>query len=456
MRGRARDADTQYAAIHKEYALGTSIRRAVVFCAVPVLLAATACGSSVGTASVDPKDVGPAKGSITWYAINFGPEGLPQKLIDAFEKKHPDISVKYQPAPNNTDTMRATLTTEITGGSGSIDVFNGDVIWPAQFGAARLAMPLDEHLPDDFWDRYTDQRARVTEHEGNHVAAPLYSDQGFLYYRKDLLEKHGIDVPKTWEELRDAAKRLQDGGDVRYGYVAQWANYEGLTVNFTELSAAAGGRSVTKGEHDAAIDSPENRRVVEFMRGMITDGVAPSANTSFQEPQSLQTFVEGDAAFHRNWSHGLAESDNPDTSSVVGKVGVAELPTFEGEKGPGKGALGGWNLMVNPHSEAIGAVLAFIEWMTGNEAQRILAENGVLPTATDVLDDEELHEKNPVLALAADAQLVTRPAGTPRYPQVSNGIFTNVNGALAGSTTPVTALRSASDDIQRALEHNAL
>ena len=54
-------------------------------------------------------------------------------------------------------------------------------------------------------------------------------------------------------ELADTAAKLQRAGDVRYGYVAQWANYEGLTVNWTELSAAAGGHSVSDGA--AAIDS---------------------------------------------------------------------------------------------------------------------------------------------------------------------------------------------------------
>lgn len=168
----ARKAAAQVRDIHKEYVLGTSIRRARAFCAVPVLLAAVACGSSVGSASVDPRDVGPASGTITWYAINFGPDELPQRLITAFEKEHPDITVEFQAAPNNTDTVRATLTTEISGGSGSIDVYSGDVIWPAQFGEAHLAMPLDEHLPEDFWDRFPEDRAAVTEHDGEHVAAP--------------------------------------------------------------------------------------------------------------------------------------------------------------------------------------------------------------------------------------------------------------------------------------------
>ncbi|WP_059008815.1 ABC transporter substrate-binding protein [Streptomyces specialis] len=451
-----RKADPQVRVIHKEYVLGTSIRRARAFCAVPVLLAAVACGSAAGSASVDPRDVGPASGAITWYAINFGPEGLPQRLIDAFEEDHPDITVDFQAAPNNTDTVRATLTTEISGGSGSIDVYSGDVIWPAQFGAAHLAMPLDEHLPEDFWDRFPEQRAAVAEYDGEHVAAPLYTDMGFLYYREDLLRRHDLPVPETWEELAETAAVLQDAGDVPYGYVAQWANYEGLTVNWTEMSAAAGGRSVSEDGEHSEIDSPANRRALDFMRDMLRDGVAASATTSFQEPQSLQTFVEGDAAFHRNWAYAYGDANNPDASRVAGKVGIAPLPAFEGAERPGPSGVGGWNLMVNPHSEAIGAALAFIEWMTGPEAQRMLAENSVIPASAEVLADTALQRENPVLATAAEVPLVARPAATPRYPQVSYGIFTNVNGSLAGSAAPDAALRSAAGDIQRALEDNAL
>ncbi|WP_129839545.1 ABC transporter substrate-binding protein [Streptomyces sp. RFCAC02] len=442
----------------KEYVLGTSNRRAraTVFCVITVLLASACGGSGDGSAAVEPRAVGPAKGSITWYAINFGPEGLPQKLIDAFEEKHPDITVTYQPAPNNTDTMRATLTTEISGGSGAVDVYNGDLVWPAQFGDATLALPLDEHLPDGYWDRFEEERSRTTEYEGEHVAVPFYSDSGFLYYRKDLLEKHDLPVPKTWEDLAETAAKLQDSGDVRYGYVGQWANYEGLTVNWSELSAAGGGRSVSADGQRPAIDSPENERVLSFMRGMIEDGVAPPATTSFQEQQSLQTFLEGDAAFHRNWAHGWGESNNPETSHIVGKVGLSPLPAFEGEDGPGPSGAGGWNLMVNPHSEALGASLAFVEWMTGPEAQRILAENTVIPALSEVLHDKDLQRDNPALAAAADVPVVSRPADTPRYPQISRGIYTHLNAALAGSATPKDALRAAADDIGRALDGRAL
>jgi multiple sugar transport system substrate-binding protein len=381
--------------------------------------------------------VGPARGSITWYAMNFGSDGLPQRLVDAFEEAHPGISVTYQPAPNNTDTMRATLTTEIAGGSGSIDVYNGDVVWPAQFGEAELAMPLDEHLPDDFWDRYPSQYADAARYEGKHLGAPLYVDTGFLYYRADLLEKHDLPVPRTWEELAETAAALQDAGEVRYGYLPQWANYEGLTVNWTEMSAAAGGRSLSEDGERVAIDSPENERVLSYMRRLVTEGITPSAATSFQEPQSLQAFMEGDAAFHRNWTHAWEEANAPG-SPVAGKVGMAPLPAFEGEEGPGPSGTGGWNLMVNPHSEALGAALAFVEWMAGPQAQRLLAEESMIPAVESVLHDRELQRDHPALAAAAEVPLVSRPAGTPRYAQVSHGIYTNVTGSLAGATEPAS------------------
>ena len=422
-----------------------------------VLLATTACGSAgAAAASVDPGRVGPASGDITWYAINFGPEGFPEQLIAAFEKAHPEINVDFQPAPNNTDTMRATLTTEITGGSDAIDVYNGDLVWPAQFGDAQLAMPLDEHLPKDFWDRYPAERSKLTEYRGAHLAAPLYVDSGFLYYREDLLKKHDLPVPETWQELAETAELLQDEGEVDYGYVGQWANYEGLTVNWTELSAAAGGRSVAENDSEAAIDSPENREALDFMRRMLDSGVVPSASTSFQEQQSLQTFVEGEAAFHRNWSHGWGMANDPLASRIAEKVGVMPLPGFEGGEEVGPSAAGGWNLMVNPHSKRIGATLVFIDWMTGPDAQRLMAQNSVLPANEEVLHDERLQRENPVLEVAADLDIVARPAHTPRYPQISHGIYTNINGSLAGSAPTANALRAAADDIQRALEDRAL
>ncbi|NYI03732.1 ABC transporter substrate-binding protein [Allostreptomyces psammosilenae] len=432
----------------------TSPRTAkVLAAATAVVLSATACGSGSGTGT---PEAGPAEGTITWYAMPFGPAGLPEKLVEAFEAAHPEIDVEFQAAPNNTDTVRSTLTTEISGGSSSVDVYNGDVVWPAQFGQASLALSVDDYLPADFWERFAEGRAEGTEYAGSHVAVPLFTDQGFLVYRQDLLEQAGLPVPTTWEELRETAKRLQDSGAVEHGYVAQWANYEGLTVNWTEFAADADTSILNPDATEAAIDSPESLRALEFMRSLIEEGVTPAATTTFQEQQAQQLFTSGGAAFLRNWGYAYGDANDPEVSEIVGKVGITTLPTFEGQQPPGYSAVGGWNLMINPHTDNLGATMAFVEWMTGPQAQRILAENSMIPAVADVLNDPELQAANPVLAAAAQTRLISRPSATPEYPRISQSVYTNVNAALTGTTAPATALAEAQARINDAVSGDTL
>src|SRR3546814_11094400 len=67
-------------------------------------------------------------------------------------------------------------------------------------------------------------------HDGRLVAMPWFTDAPLLFYRADLLEKYGLDVPATWEDLTEAAKTIQDGeraaGNERFwGYVWQGSAY---------------------------------------------------------------------------------------------------------------------------------------------------------------------------------------------------------------------------------------
>ena len=46
--------------------------------------------------------------------------------------------------------------------------------------------------------------------DGKLVALPFFTDAPALYYRKDLLDKHGAEVPTTWEELTATAQKIMD------------------------------------------------------------------------------------------------------------------------------------------------------------------------------------------------------------------------------------------------------
>lgn len=431
--------------------------------AAALLLAAaalTACSSSSnGDSTPAAAASGPARGTVVWYANQFGPTGtdVRKTLISAFEKENPGITVKLQQAPSDSDAFRSTLTTQISGGSSSFDVFNGDVVWPAQFGKAGLALPLSSYFPDSFWKGFSPGLIDSVTYQGKVMAAPLFTDNAFLFYRKDLLAKAGLPVPTTWEQLQTEAKELQDKKLVTYGFAGQFNAYEGLTCDWTEFLADAGGSSVNAGATGSTIVSPAATKALTYMRGLITSGVAPKAITNFQEQQSESLFTSGQVAFLRNWTYAYSDSDSAASSKVVGKVGIANLPTFAGQSGPGYSATGGWNMYINPHSKNISASVAFVKWMTGVEAQTIMAtQGGEIPVNAAVLATPKVQAANPAYPIAAKNKLQSRPSNVAAYAQVSQGIYSNVNAALTGAASPDSALSAADKAIGAALDNSGL
>src|SRR5690606_33444534 len=104
--------------------------------------------------------------------------------------------------------------------------------------------------------------------EGRLVAMPWFTDAGLLYYRADLLVRHGERVPETWEELAAIAGRIQRaeraaGNDRLWGFVWQGRAYEGLTCNALEWIASYGGGRIVDDEGRITVANP---RAVEALR----------------------------------------------------------------------------------------------------------------------------------------------------------------------------------------------
>jgi multiple sugar transport system substrate-binding protein len=373
-------------------------------------------------------------------------------LIANFEKAYPNIHVTLQSAPTDTDTNRASLITTISGGAATPDVYMGDVIWPAQFGKAGLAVPLTKYLPSSYWDGFASGLVPGATFQGQTYGAPFFEDQGFLYYRKDLLAKERMSVPTTWQQLETDAATLVHKGDVKYGYVWQGASYEGLTCNFMEYLGSAGGTVLNSSLTSSTVNSSAGNQALSFMKSLITSGATPGSVTTFKEAEAMSAFATGQAAFLRNWDYGWSYSQTASSpSSVVGKVGVSPLPSFTGQPSPGTSNIGGWNLFINPHSKNIAADLTFIKWMTGSDAQTTLAtEFSEIPTLQSVRTSPAVVAKNPVLATVPNTRLIPRPANSPAYAKVSQAIYTNVNSVLSGGTSPSAGLSAMASQINSA------
>jgi multiple sugar transport system substrate-binding protein len=333
----------------------------------------------------------------------------------------------------------------------------GDVIWPGQFGAHQLALPLSKYLPKSFWSRFASGLVAGATYDGQVYGAPFFQDQGFLYYRTDLLKAAGMAVPTTWEQLQSDATALVKAGKVKYGFVFEGDSYEGGTCDFMEYYADTGGQVLNPTDTVSELNVADVTKVLTFVRGLVTSGASPSAVDTFQEPQAMTAFADGQAAFLRNWDYAYSTSQ-ASGSKVIGDVGVAPLPTFQGEPYPGYSNIGGWNLYVNPHSKNTAADLDFINFITGTEAQTIEAHPpfSEIPTNASVRANPAIKALNAPFAILSKTKLVPRPAQNPNYPKISQAIYTNFNAAIAGSASPSSAASSMASQLKSALSSSGL
>lgn len=420
------------------------------------LFALSACASSGSTPS------GQATGNAASGNISFwsgpslvGGQDLNLLLIQGFEKKYPNIHVTYIKAPPNTGSSQATLAAQIVGGGGP-DVYMGDVIWPAQFGAHQLAAPLSKYLPKSYWSTFANGLVAGATYQGQVYGAPFFEDEGFLYYRKDILKKDNLPVPATWEQLVSDSKVAQSRKQVQYGYVFQGADTESTTCDFVELLADAGGHVLNANGDKPTLNTQAASKAITLENSLVTGGISPKAESTYQETQGMTDFQNGSALFLRNWDYAYGVANAPG-SKVAGDVGVAPMPTFAGQSSPGYSNIGGQNAYVNPHTKNLAADLTFVKFLTGTEAQTLLATKySLIPSNEAVRTSPAITALSPVNAVAPQTKLIARPSQSPDYPAVSEAIYNAVNGMLAGQLTPQAALQQANSGIFLAIGNSGI
>src|SRR5699024_5411745 len=133
------------------------------------------------------------------YARGTDTTPATEEVIKAFEEEHPNINVEQREMPADTGQSHDQYVTAFSSQSPEIDVFNADVIWPAEFAQANYALELDRFIEKDGidMDAYFPGTVAAGKFNGKQWAMPQYTDAGVLYYRTDIVDE----PPKTWDEL---------------------------------------------------------------------------------------------------------------------------------------------------------------------------------------------------------------------------------------------------------------
>jgi trehalose/maltose transport system substrate-binding protein len=317
-----------------------------------------------------------------------------------------------------------------------IDVYRTDVIWAPQL--ADQFLDLTEATADVAKDHFPSIIESQTV-DGKLVALPFYTDAPALYYRKDLLEKHGVSVPKTWEEMATAAKTVMDkeheGGNANlWGFVFQGNAYEGLTCNGLEWVMSNGGGQIVEPDGTISVNNPKTAEAINMVKGWIGT-IAPEGVLAYQEEEARGVWQQGNAVFMRNWPYAYTLG-NGDDSPIKDKFDVATLPV--GPSGERSAAtLGGWNMAVSKYSRNPEAAIELVKFLASAETQKDNALSlSKLPTIQSLYDDPEIAEKQPIIPQWKEVFLnaVPRPSAPTKakYNEVSKEFWSAVHNTLSG------------------------
>src|SRR5262249_34901705 len=101
-------------------------------------------------------------------------------------------TIKYVSTPPSPTEALALYQQHLAPGATDIDVFQVDVIWPGILGDFFVDLaPYTKGLEKEHFPAIVANNTR----NGKLVAMPWFTDAGILYFRKDLLDKHGEKVP---------------------------------------------------------------------------------------------------------------------------------------------------------------------------------------------------------------------------------------------------------------------
>jgi multiple sugar transport system substrate-binding protein len=424
-----------------------STRRVLVAAvSLGALLVAAACGGggdepSGGTGGEAAGDL-TKQGPIQVWQGKDQPGYFP-KLVKRFNDSHPQGQVEFKELPDSADAQRAQMIQNTQIKNPQMAVLSVDVVWTAEFAAKGYI----QELPKDQFPTDTMLPATVASatYFNKLYAYPSTSDGGLLYYRKDLLDKYSVEVPKTFDEMKAACEKIQAGeNDDKLGcFAGQYNKYEGLTVNFAEAVNGAGG--VIVGEDGKPnVNTPEALKGLSTLVDWFKDGTIPKGAITWQEDQGRQAFGNGTLIFHRNWGGTYSQLAKTDGSSkVVGKFATAPLPGIAGP-GTGVSSLGGHNYALAKNAENKGTAIDFIKFMSSPEVQKDNALNvASAPAIASLYTDPDLTKKFPVYPTLIKSIESAKPRPIAvEYGDVTLAIQDAAYGALQGQTAPDAALQA--------------
>ncbi len=162
--------------------------------------------------------------------------------------------------------------------------------------------------------------------DGQVLAIAFMGNSQHLFYRTDILEELGLDVPETYADLLAAAEAIREAGIMEYPLAAGTQPGWDLGAEFVNLYLGTGASFFVPGTAELAIDNDEGRLVLDTLRAM-TAYMDPDYLT-FNADEMNRLWDAGQVAFINQWGSLAGAAINPESANpeIAANTGFTATP----------------------------------------------------------------------------------------------------------------------------------
>lgn len=387
-------------------------------------------------------------------------------VLPEFEAQNPDITVEVIDYDFTDEEYREQIALDFSLGEGT-DLASFDGFWVPEFVSAGLIKPMNQVAGpqvDEWegWDHIPSGIQEILSYEGERYGIAAGTDVRLIYYRTDLFEQAGIEVPwqpTSWDDILAAADQLKTSG-VETPLQIDGGTYMGEATTmqgYFMLLLGAGSHMYDFEQNKWIVSSPHILETLNLYAQIyqqdqlgnpdfqLTETGRNDSFTAFKEGR-IGIYVEGDFLWRSVTAPNNVDYGIPNRDEVVA---WALMPAIE----PGAGYRGqdfvtisggtGWVINPNtPNPDAAWKLLSFLSSRESAEARL------VIETRISFRDDVAI-DADPVLKAMADSALpltTVRPL-LPEYPLISYEAQLMTERVISGEMTPEEAMAAYAEAV---------
>ncbi|QIM62363.1 sugar ABC transporter substrate-binding protein [Pasteurellaceae bacterium Orientalotternb1] len=410
-----------------------------------------------------PKDGQELVGNITfWHSFTQGPRlEVIQKAAQEFEQKHPKVKIKIE-----TFSWNDFYTKWTTGlSSGNVPDLStalpNHVVEMINFGALQ---PLDDLIDSIGRDKFAEASINEGSVGGKNYSIPLYSHAQVMWVRKDLLQKHNLPVPKTWDELYTTAKMLTKEGV--YGLSVPMGSNDLMATRFLNLYVRSGGGSLLTKDLKVDLTSPLVQDGIKYWVKMYKE-TSPKDSVNYNVLQQATLYYQGKTAFDFNsgFQIGGVKANSPQLLDMIDAYPVPKInendptPALETSNIP---------MVVWKNSKHPDVAKAFMKTLYDKDRYITFLKAvpvGMLP-AIKGISEESAYRDDPLVTQFKHAETIIADAvqrgtaiGYEHGPNVQAGVITNQHiiekmfqDIVINGTDPMVAAQKAEKELNNLLD----